>query len=347
MTLLLWMLGCGDQDPAKPPGDSTADAFVDADSDGYAAAPSGDDCADDDAAIHPGAGEVCDAGGADEDCDGLINEADPGATGLLTGFPDQDADGYGDGAAAVSVCTLPAGHISDGTDCDDLRADVNPAIAERCDPLDTDEDCDGLSDDNDGSATGQTGWYADADGDGSGVEPVIATVCDGTPGVDDDALDCDDDDSGISPAATEIPQDGIDQDCDGRDSGSDSDGDGLDDEGEAGIGTDPGNPDTDGDGLSDGDEYRTYGTDPLLDDTDGDGREDGDEIADQTDPLDAADHGYVGGWPRDACSSGIVSTGTTIGDIAPDFALMDQYGDTVHLYDFCAHAVLLDFTEFW
>lgn len=42
----------------------------------------------------------------------------------------------------------------------------------------------------------------------------------------------------------------------------DTDGDGLTDDVEAGLGTDPGNPDTDGDGISDGDEV-TLGTNPL------------------------------------------------------------------------------------
>jgi len=46
------------------------------------------------------------------------------------------------------------------------------------------------------------------------------------------------------------------------DFGYDSDGDGLSDEEEAEIGTDPNNPDTDGDGFSDGEEVRK-GTDPL------------------------------------------------------------------------------------
>ena len=58
----------------------------------------------------------------------------------------------------------------------------------------------------------------------------------------------------------------------------DSDGDGLSDEEEARLGTDPERPDTDGDGLSDNEEVRTYGTDPLNADTDGDGISDGDEV---------------------------------------------------------------------
>lgn len=66
----------------------------------------------------------------------------------------------------------------------------------------------------------------------------------------------------------------------------DSDGDGLTDEYELSIGTDPFNPDTDGDGLGDGDEVLFYGTDPLNADTDWDGLSDGAEVMIYgTDPL--------------------------------------------------------------
>jgi outer membrane protein OmpA-like peptidoglycan-associated protein len=66
----------------------------------------------------------------------------------------------------------------------------------------------------------------------------------------------------------------------------DSDGDGLTDDREAQLGTDPLNPDTDGDGLKDGEEVDVYGTDPLNPDTDGDGLKDGAEVhTHKTDPL--------------------------------------------------------------
>ena len=66
----------------------------------------------------------------------------------------------------------------------------------------------------------------------------------------------------------------------------DSDGDGLSDEQEKELGTDPNNPDTDGDGLNDGAEVNTTKTDPLNPDTDGDGLSDGDEVfTHKTDPL--------------------------------------------------------------
>ncbi|MDA3927310.1 MAG: outer membrane beta-barrel protein [Kiritimatiellae bacterium] len=67
----------------------------------------------------------------------------------------------------------------------------------------------------------------------------------------------------------------------------DSDGDGLNDDLEAKIGTDPFNKDTDGDGLTDGEEYLTYKTDPLNPDTDYDGLTDGQEVHKyKTNPLE-------------------------------------------------------------
>jgi outer membrane protein OmpA-like peptidoglycan-associated protein len=66
----------------------------------------------------------------------------------------------------------------------------------------------------------------------------------------------------------------------------DSDQDGLSDDTEEELGTDPSNPDTDGDGLSDGQEVNIYKTIPLIADTDGDGLTDGDEARIyKTDPL--------------------------------------------------------------
>lgn len=69
----------------------------------------------------------------------------------------------------------------------------------------------------------------------------------------------------------------------------DTDGDGLTDDEEVLLGTDPLNADTDSDGLTDGEEVNTYGTDPLNADTDAGGVSDGQEIADGTNPLDASD----------------------------------------------------------
>lgn len=58
----------------------------------------------------------------------------------------------------------------------------------------------------------------------------------------------------------------------------DEDGDGLDREMEAQLGTSDHNADSDGDGLSDYDEVFIYGTNPMNADTDGDGMKDGWEV---------------------------------------------------------------------
>lgn len=58
----------------------------------------------------------------------------------------------------------------------------------------------------------------------------------------------------------------------------DSDGDGLSDEAEGELGTDPYKVDTDKDGLFDREEIKVYQTDPLNPDSDGDGSLDGEEV---------------------------------------------------------------------
>jgi hypothetical protein len=64
----------------------------------------------------------------------------------------------------------------------------------------------------------------------------------------------------------------------GYNGAADTDGDGLTNDQELKLGTNPKNADTDGDGLTDGEEALTYHTDPLKADTDGDGYSDGTEV---------------------------------------------------------------------
>ncbi|MBN2162227.1 MAG: hypothetical protein JXR25_16525 [Pontiellaceae bacterium] len=88
--------------------------------------------------------------------------------------------------------------------------------------------------------------------------------------------------------------------------GYDLDGDGLDDDEEMALATDPTSTDSDGDGLSDGDEVSSYFTDPADSDSDDDGLSDGDEInVYQTDPLDtdSDDDGYSDGIEVDVGTS--------------------------------------------
>ena len=156
------------------------------------------DCDDGDADINPDAAEVCDS--VDNDCDTLVDDDDPSLdTSTATDWaPDTDGDGYGDDDSVVRTCTAPSGYISVLGDCDDDDFDINPGAQEVCDADDTDEDCDGLVDDEDPSVDTSTGsgtWYVDADGDGYGdASSSGEPLCD-TPssGYVSDNTDCDDD----------------------------------------------------------------------------------------------------------------------------------------------------------
>ena len=107
------------------------------------------DCDDSDPERSPDALEVCDD--IDNDCDDLTDDEDD-SVDPATGSPwyaDSDGDTYGDAGAELWACTLPEGHVADDSDCDDTNSAVNPSAAEICNV--TDDDCDGLLDDDDPS----------------------------------------------------------------------------------------------------------------------------------------------------------------------------------------------------
>lgn len=66
----------------------------------------------------------------------------------------------------------------------------------------------------------------------------------------------------------------------------DPDGDGLMNDEEKKMASDPAKPDTDGDGLFDGEEVKAFKTNPLKKDTDGDGVDDGAELRAAMNPND-------------------------------------------------------------
>ena len=127
-------------------------------------------------------------------------------------YDDTDADGYGDPSARHIGCTGPAGSVSDATDCDDTRFDVNPGADERCDGS-TDEDCDGTVDEAD--AVDATEWFLDGDGDGYGDSSLSAMACEAPSGHAAVGGDCDDGEPLANPGEPEVCGDGFDNDCDG------------------------------------------------------------------------------------------------------------------------------------
>lgn len=98
--------------------------------------------------------------------------------------------------------------------------------------------------------------------------------------------------------------------------------------------------DSDEDGLLDSIEA-SIGTDPSERDSDGDDYDDGDEVTRNTDPTDAGDKPYQAGWPIDACR------GDPGEDAESNFELLDQFGETVRLHDFCDQVVYMVFAAFW
>jgi hypothetical protein len=144
----------------------------------------------------------------DNDCDGVADEeptADP-----LTWYEDEDRDGYGHADSARTQCLPPTDEwVLDGTDCDDASPDTHPGADERCNGLD--DDCDGTADDP--PVVDTPGWYADVDGDGFGDD--TRTACVAADGFVDVAGDCDDGDAAVHPAADEVCNDRVDNDCDG------------------------------------------------------------------------------------------------------------------------------------
>jgi len=104
---------------------------------GYATSSS--DCDDTRATVHPGAAEICDH--LDNDCDSLVDMADPGISDSVAFYRDADHDSHGAGAATYA-CDAPSGYIPlNHDDCNDGDATSYPGAAELCDAADN--DCDG------------------------------------------------------------------------------------------------------------------------------------------------------------------------------------------------------------
>ncbi len=180
------------------------------------------DCNNWNAAIHPGATEVCNW--LDDDCDGQIDE---GVQGIF--YADYDGDGFGNANITAGGCSPPNGFVTNNTDCNDGNPNIHPGAAETCDFLDN--DCNGLVDDG---LIFQT-YYVDYDNDGYGEGPGVLACA--PPGGNYpwvlQAGDCHNWNANIHPGAPEVCN-WQDDDCDGQtDEGigstwyQDADGDGF------------------------------------------------------------------------------------------------------------------------
>lgn len=205
------------------------------------------DCNDSNAAIRPGATELCN--GIDDDCDGLT---DNGIT-FQNYYTDLDNDGYGS-TLMGSFCTAPANASLSTGDCNDGNSAVHPGVTEICNAIDdncnalidetfdvdsdgyttctgdcndnnasvfpgANETCNGVDDNCNGSideGTTLLNWYVDADSDSFGsysATPVLA--CAQPAGYSPNNGDCNDNNPLVKPLTTEICANGIDDNCNG------------------------------------------------------------------------------------------------------------------------------------
>ncbi len=255
--------------------------------------------------------ETCD--GLDNDCNGTADDGNPGSAAIcMSGLPGVCSPGQTNCQGGSLVC-VP--NVMPGSQM------------EVCDTLDN--DCDGAVDDglglgapcDNGLGACQTNGQIVCDGSGG-------TTCNASPGL----------------PSEEVCGDSVDQDCDGvLDNGCvDTDGDGLFDDVELAIGTNPNDADSDDDGVADGAEpslAQDFDGDGLINaldpDSDDDGLYDGTELglncanpatnvalghciadadggATKTDPLDPdTDNGGVSDGGEDANHNGAIDAGET------------------------------------
>lgn len=180
----------------------------------------GDDCDDSRDDCYPGALELCDPDGHDEDCNPLNFNNRANGRDL-----DGDADGDGRIDARCRNQDPKNGEWHGGVDCDDHNPSIHPGASEVCDYHDN--NCNGYVDEKlneDGTSEKRDGglmvvFYPDKDRDlygDSRSDGVLACDFFQPPGYvfAPEGLDCDDGAREFNPDAIEIC-DGKDNDCDG------------------------------------------------------------------------------------------------------------------------------------
>lgn len=137
-----------------------------------------------------------------------VCEDDPIIT--YTYYLDNDGDFYGDPNHTIESSSMPDGYVENNADCDDNNPSIHPLATEiRGDGID--QDCNGSD------LPALVVYYLDSDGDLYG-DPDKSGLFEGpVAGYVTNSSDCNDSDSSIFPGANEIPDDGIDQDCNGSD----------------------------------------------------------------------------------------------------------------------------------
>jgi hypothetical protein len=161
------------------------------------------DCNDNNAAIYPGAAEVCD--GVDNDCDGQVDEG----CGTQRYYMDVDKDGYGrPEGSRLSDKPIP-GWVLLGGDCADFDATIYPGAPELANGRD--DNCNGQVDEG----LPMQRYYMDVDRDGFGRNENSKLSAIPLTGYVLVNGDCADFDATIYPGAPELAN-GRDDNCNGE-----------------------------------------------------------------------------------------------------------------------------------